>query len=118
MECFKKAAYLIPETLEISSSEISSEDSSESDITEKKEQDKKSENSSKSKAKEITEKKKVELSISQSTSFSLNQSYENINQLSEGNYSSDENLQKSVVKLIQVYLSEKNKEINEKDKEK
>ena len=43
----------------------------------------------------------------------MNTTYENLNKLSEGNYSKDENLQKSVHKIIQVYLEEKTKKENE-----
>ena len=102
--------FLIPESLEFSSSESSSDNSNNS---ENKEREKKNDDSKLIKLNEIEPKKEVELSISKNTQFTLNTTYENLNQLSEGNYSKDENLQKSVLKLIQVYLSEK-----EKDKEK
>ena len=55
------------------------------------------------------EEKKVELSISENMNFSYCSTYENLNNISEGNYSKDSNLQKSVMKLIGVYLKEKNK---------
>ena len=64
-----------------------------------------------SKLNETPPKKVVELSISENTNFALNSSYQNLNKLSEGNYIKDENLQKSVVKLINVYLSEKEKPV-------
>jgi hypothetical protein len=105
--------FLIPESLEISSSKSSSENSSESDnASEKKEEEKKD-----SKLNEVPPKKEVILSINENTNFTLNTTYENLNKISEGNYAKDENLQKSVIKLIKVYLSEKNKpEIEKKPK--
>ena len=110
--------FLIPESLEVSSSDSSSENSSDSDNSSKKEEENKDSKKSNSKLCEPPPIKKVELSISQSTNFSLNRSYENINKLSEGNYIKDQNLQNSVVKLINVYLSEKNKpeELDKKPK--
>ena len=57
--------------------------------------------------KNVEEKKKVELSISENYNFSYNKIYDNLNIISEGNYSKDNNLQKSVMKLIGVYLKEK-----------
>ena len=57
--------------------------------------------------KNIEEKKKVELSISKNNNFCYNKIYDNLNIISEGNYSKDNNLQKSVMKLIGVYLKEK-----------
>ena len=106
--------FLIPESLEISSSDSSSENSSES--SEEKNSLKINNNSKNdSKLSEKNEKKKeVELSISENYNFSLNNTYENLNKLSEGNYSKDENLQKSVQKLIVVYLTEKEKKEKEK----
>ena len=105
--------FLIPESLEISSSKSSSENSSESDnASEKKEEEKKD-----SKLNEVPPKKEVVLSISENTNFTLNTTYENLNKISEGNYAKDENLQKSVIKLIKDYLIEKNKpEIEKKPK--
>jgi len=116
--------FLIPESLELSSSETSSENSSNSDNTSKNNNEEKNSNSNKTqkkdKNKSTTEnppKKELILSISTNTNFTLKTTYDNLNTLSEGNYSKDENLQKSVLKLIKVYLSEKEKEkekINEK----
>ena len=105
--------FLIPESLEISSSKSSSENSSESDnASEKKEEEKNN-----SKLNEVPPKKEVVLSISENTNFTLNTTYENLNKISEGNYAKDENLQKSVIKLIKDYLIEKNKpEIEKKPK--
>jgi hypothetical protein len=105
--------------LEDSSSESSSENSSDSKSSEKKEKEEnnyKSKNGSK--LNENNDKKKIELTISENTNFTLNMTYENLNKISEGNYSKDENLQKSVIKLIKVYLSEKSKPKKEKEKEK
>ena len=48
-------------------------------------------------------KKKIELSISENMNFSYSTTYDNLNTISEGNYSKDINLQKSVMKLIGVY---------------
>ena len=110
--------FLIPECLEDSSSESSSENSSDSKSSEKKEKEEnnyKSKNGSK--LNENNDKKKIELTISENTNFTLNMTYENLNKISEGNYSKDENLQKSVIKLIKVYLSEKSKPKKEKEKE-
>ena len=104
--------FLIPESLEISSSDSSSENSDES--SEEKNSSKINNSKNDSKLSEKNEKKKeVELSISENYNFSLNNTYENLNKLSEGNYSKDENLQKSVQKLIMVYLSEKEKKEKE-----
>ena len=104
--------FLIPESLEISSSESSSENSSEShDSSKKKDEEKDTKKNNVSKLNETPPKKVVELSISENTNFALNSSYQNLNKLSEGNYIKDENLQKSVVKLINVYLSEKEKPV-------
>ena len=81
----------------------------------------------------LEEKKKIELSISENFNFSYSTTYENMDSISEGNYSKDINLRKSVLKLIGVYLKEKLKNknksniknedseknlINKKDKEK
>ena len=55
----------------------------------------------------VNHRKKVELSISQNTNFSFSSVYDNINKISEGNYSTDDNLRKSVTKLIGFYLKEK-----------
>jgi hypothetical protein len=89
--------FLIPESLEISSSDSSSENSDES--SEEKNSSKINNSKNDSKLNEKNEKKKeVELSISENYNFSLNNTYENLNKLSEGNYSKDENLQKSVQK--------------------
>ena len=100
--------FLIPE---LSSSESSSENSDESNSSEKNEAS--SKNNSKNDLNEnSTKKKEWELSISENNNFTLNMTYDNINKLSEGNYSKDENLRKSVFRLIKVYLSEKSK--NEK----
>ena len=55
----------------------------------------------------VNQKKEVELSISQNTNFSFSSVYDNINKISEGNYSIDANLRKSVIKLIGIYLKEK-----------
>ena len=72
-------------------------------------------------------KKIVELSISENMNFSYSTTYDNLDSISEGNYSKDVNLQKSVMKLIGVYLKEKIKSknnensqnhINNKEKEK
>ena len=63
-------------------------------------------------------KKKMELSISESFNFSISKTYENLNTISEGNYSKDVNLQKSVMKLIGVYLKEKKKSKNKPSGEK
>ena len=57
-------------------------------------------------------KKKMELSISENVNFSFSTTYANLNTISEGNYSKDVNLQKSVMKLIGVYLKEKKKNKN------
>ena len=84
---------IIPE-----SPEFDSESSSENS---------KSSNESNSKSEEV--KKKVELTISENNNFSYNKVYDNLNIISEGNYSKDVNLQKSVMKLIGVYLKEKTK---------
>jgi hypothetical protein len=54
-------------------------------------------------------KKVVEFSISENMNFNYLSTYQNLNTISEGNYSKDTNLQKSVMKLIGVYLKEKNK---------
>ena len=106
--------FLIPETIELSSSESSSDNSSESKSSENKEESAKTDNINNTKINEnIIKKKEVELTISENTNFTLNTSYENLNTLSEGNYSKDENLQKSVLKLIQVYLTEKAKTEND-----
>ena len=103
--------FLIPESIELSSSESSSENSNESNSTEKNEGS--SKNNTKSNSNENNAKKKEwELSISKNNNFTVNSTYENINKLSEGNYIKDENLRKSVFKLIKVYLNEKSK--NEK----
>ena len=108
--------FLIPECLDdSSSSESSSENSSESKNSEKKEE---TIYKNESRLNENNIKKKIELSISENTNFTLNTTYENLNQISEGNYSKDENLQKSVIKLIKVYLSEKSKPKSEIEKEK
>ena len=100
--------FLIPESLEVTSSESSSENSSESNDSEKKDDEEKNNTKNNEKLIDPPQKKKVELSISENTNFTLNRSYENLNKLSEGNYTKDINLQNSVVKLINVYLSEKN----------
>ena len=55
------------------------------------------------------EKTKVELTISENYNFSYNKIYDNLDIISDGNYSKDINLQKSVTKLIGVYLKEKMK---------
>ena len=55
----------------------------------------------------VNQKKKVELSISQNTNFSFSSIYDNINKISEGHYSKDVNLRKSVIKLIGIYIKEK-----------
>ena len=116
--------FLIPEDLEITSSETSSsENSSESNNnnnSEKKEEknSNNNNNNSNNKLNEVPQKKEIILSISENTNFTLNNTYDNLNKLSEGNYSKDDNLQKSVIKLIKVYLSEKNKPDTEKEKEK
>ena len=55
----------------------------------------------------VDKKQKIELSISENINFSFGKIYENLNTISEGNYSKDVNLQKSVTKLINVYLKEK-----------
>ena len=68
--------------------------------------------SSNSNSDSVSEKKKVELSISENTNFSYSSTYPNLNKISEGNYSKDANLQKSVTKLIGVYLKEKMKSRN------
>ena len=101
--------FLIPESLEITSSDSSSDNSSESNKSSKKEDENKNSKNNRSKLNEPPPKKVIELSISESTNFSLNSSYENLNKLSKGNYIKDENLQKSVIKLINVYLTEKEK---------
>ena len=101
--------FLIPESLEITSSDSSSDNSSESNKSSKKEDENKNSKNNRSKLNETPPKKVIELSISESTNFSLNSSYENLNKLSKGNYIKDENLQKSVIKLINVYLTEKEK---------
>ena len=110
--------FLIPESLEISSSSESSsensEDSNKNNNSEKKEENN---NINNNKLNEISKKKEIILTISENTNFTLNNSYENINKLSEGNYTKDENLQKSVLKLIKVYLTEKSKPENENLKE-
>ena len=101
--------FLIPESLEITSSDSSSDNSSESNKSSQKEDENKNSKNNRSKLNEPPPKKVIELSISESTNFSLNSSYENLNKLSKGNYIKDENLQKSVIKLINVYLTEKEK---------
>ena len=103
--------FLIPESIELSSSESSSENSSDSSSNKKEESSNKNNNSKiNNKIKENNEeKKKIELTISENTNFTLNNTYDNLNKLSEGNYSKDVSLQKSVEKLIIVYLSEKEK---------
>jgi len=104
--------FLIPDSLELSSSssEISSEDSKETNNSKNKEKEDENENMIiSSKVNEITSKKEIELSISQNTSFTLNTTYENLNNLSEGNYSKDESLRNSVLKVIQTYLIDKKK---------
>ena len=68
--------------------------------------------SSNSNSDSVSEKKKVELSISENINFNYISQYQNLNTISEGNYSKDTNLQKSVMKLIGVYLKEKNKNKN------
>ena len=109
--------FLIPESIELSSSETSSENSSASNSSEKKEENINNDILNTSKLNENNPKKKeVELSISENNNFTLNTTYENLNKISEGNYAKDENLQKSVFKLIKVYLTEKAKEENEKTK--
>ena len=50
------------------------------------------------------EKIKLEFSISENINFSFNSLYDNLNIISDANYSKDVNLQKSVKKLIDVYL--------------
>ena len=79
---------IIPESPEFNSEEESSSENSKS-------------------SNETVQKKKVELSISENFNFSYSTTYENLNSISEGNYSKDENLRKSVLKLIGVYLKEK-----------
>ena len=109
--------FLIPDSLELSSSssEISSEDSKETNNSKNKEKEDENENMIVSrKVNEITSKKEIELSISQNTSFTLNTTYENLNNLSEGNYSKDESLRNSVLKVIQTYLIDKKKFESEK----
>ena len=109
--------FLIPDSLELSSSssEISSEDSKETNNSKNKEKEDENENMIiSSKVNEITSKKEIELSISQNTSFTLNTTYENLNNLSEGNYSKDESLRNSVLKVIQTYLIDKKKFKSEK----
>ena len=108
--------FLIPESIELSSSsESSSENSNEPNSSNKNEGNSKNNsknNSNENNKSNNTKKKEWELTISENNNFSLNNTYENINKLSEGNYTKDENLRKSVFKLIKVYLSEKSK--NEK----
>ena len=60
----------------------------------------------------LPEKKQVELSISENFSFSYSTTYDNMDSISEGNYSKDVNLRKSVMKLIGFYLKEKAKKKN------
>ena len=105
--------FIIPESLEFSSSESSSEFLSESKSSEENSINKNDYSKNISKSKENISKKKMELSISENNNFTLNSTYENLNIISEGNYSKDENLVKSVMKLIKVYLSEKIKNENE-----
>ena len=88
---------IIPESPEFNSEEEEEEESS-------------SENSKNSN--ETVKKKKIELSISENFNFSYSMTYENLNSISKGNYSKDENLRKSVIKLIGVYLKEKTKNKN------
>ena len=107
--------FLIPEDIELSSSQTSSEDSSESNTDKNEESSNKNSLKNNSKLKESNIKKKeVELSISENNNFTLNSTYDNLNKLSEGNYSKDDNLKKSVEKLIKVYLSEKEQKEKEK----
>ena len=89
--------FLIPEDLEITSSETSSsENSSESNNnnnSEKKEEknSNNNNNNSNNKLNEVPQKKEIILSISENTNFTLNNTYDNLNKLSEGNYSKDDN---------------------------
>ena len=110
-----RGLFIIPEGVELSSSESSSDNSSDSDDSKSKEKEKSSEetNNNNKISNDIAPKKEIELSISENNNFTLNTTYENLNKLSEGNYSKDENLQKSVHKIIQVYLEEKTKKENE-----
>ena len=84
---------VIPESPEFDSESSSSENT-------------KSSNESNSLEKEKT---KVELTISENYNFSYSKVYDNLDIISDGNYSKDINLQKSVTKLIGVYLKEKMK---------
>ena len=111
---------MIPETLEIPSSDESSEDSDNSSNGEKKEES--IDNNQKNyliNEKKVDEKKDKKINnfiISQNINFSFNSTYENLNKISENNYAKDENLQKSVIKLIKVYLNEKTKLETEKNR--
>jgi hypothetical protein len=90
MNGFKEQELLIiPESAEFDSDYSSSKNSKDSNST------------------SVNHRKKVELSISQNTNFSFSSIYDNINKISEGNYSTDDNLRKSVTKLIGFYLKEK-----------
>ena len=99
---FGQELLIIPESPEFDS-ETSSENSKSSnesnDIVEEK-------------------KKNIELSISENNNFSFSTTYDNLNTISEGHYSKDVNLQKSVMKLISVYLKEKMKSKNKSSIEK
>ena len=86
---------IIPE-----SSEFNSESSSEN-----------SKSSNKSNSISV-KKKEIEISISENFNFNYSNTYENLNSISEGYYSKDENLRKSVMKLIGIYLKEKFKNKN------
>jgi hypothetical protein len=86
---------IIPESPEFDSESSSSENS------------KSSNSNSNSASFSVSKAKKVELSISENMNFNYISTYQNLNTISEGNYSKDTNLQKSVMKLIGVYLKEK-----------
>jgi hypothetical protein len=82
-------------------------ESPEFDSESSSENSKSSNSNSNSNSSSVSKKKKVELSISENMNFNYISTYQNLNTISEGNYSKDTNLQKSVMKLIGVYLKEK-----------
>ena len=87
-------------------------ESPEFDSESSSENSKSSNSNSNSNSSSVSKKKKVELSISENMNFNYISTYQNLNTISEGNYSKDTNLQKSVMKLIGVYLKEKIKTKN------
>jgi hypothetical protein len=92
---------IIPESPELDS-QLSSSSSTSSDYDSKlsKESDEKI---------SVKEKSKIEFSICKNINFSYETNYENMNKISDGNYSKDSNLRKCVKKLIDFYLKEKAK---------